>query len=605
MKRAQPFSSIGLRVFLILASIGFLIYSNVLSSPFVMDSASRIEENPDVRITEFSWTQLAPAIFGEHISKNRPVANFTFALNYYLHGDFRPGYYLFNIAIHLVNAFLLFLFVQKTMSLPSIGFDRQKAAAMAFFSALVWLVHPVHIQSVTYIVQRQNSLGALFYLSAFLFYVYGRLDTHTVRGWGKLSTALICWLLALGCKQNTIVLPYMVILYEWYFLQDLRAEWGKKAAPWVAVATAGCLLVGMLYLGPDPLSRFADLADFKNGQFTVWERGLTQFRVVVHYISLFFLPLPSRLNLDYDFPLSHSWTDPVTTLVSAFALGCLIAGAVVCARRDRVVSFSIFWFLGNLAVESSIIPLAVIFEHRTYLPFMGLSLLVIWVPVRYLPAKKALWAVGLSAVCFLSVWTYQRNALWAEEVALWSDTAEKSPKKARPRYNLAKAYAKDGNADAAIDSYRKTMDIDPDYPGARNNLAILLAEKDRTGEAEALFLKAIKQKSDTAALVNGNYAALLFRMGDETAAEPYFRESLRIDPDDAYVHCNYGLMLAKMGRNKDALFHLAQAIRLQPDMAQAYELTAAILENTGHLKGAESFRLQVQNLESAGMKPVP
>ena len=160
------------------------------------------------------------------------------------------------------------------------------------------------------------------------------------------------------------------------------------------------------------------------------ERILTQFRVVIYYLTLLAYPDPSRLNLDYDFPLSYSLLDPVSTL---FVPYCRVyKSRRLLGQKRTFLSFCILWFFGNLVIESSVIPLAIIYEHRTYMPSMFICLLAVSLGYRYIKIKWLGVALVVMVVTVFSFWTFQRNSVWRNPLALWSDCVKKSPRKARP-----------------------------------------------------------------------------------------------------------------------------------------------------------------------------
>jgi len=222
-----------------------------------------------------------------------------------------------------------------------------------------------------------SSLAALFSLLVFIGYINGRLSTDRRRSLAFYGIAIGAWVLALGSKQTAAILPFVILLYEWFLFQNLDPHWFKRGLHYFLGAVIIFLVLALIYLGSDPIAKLSALRDFSEARFTLTERLLTQFRVVVYYIGLFFFPHPSRLNLDYDFSLSHSLVDPVTTLFSALLLTGLLFAGVLTAKKYRLISFCIFWYFLNLAMESSILPLAIIFEHRTYMPFMGLALMMV------------------------------------------------------------------------------------------------------------------------------------------------------------------------------------------------------------------------------------
>jgi hypothetical protein len=280
-----------------LAIIIFLIYSSNLSGPFIFDD-SRIENNPPLHITNLSLQSLTKAGF-ESSPSTRPVSYITFALNYYFHGFHTTGYHLVNICIHVLAAIFLFLLIKTTLSLPHLQNKYAKFAWLPFAAALFWAVHPLQIQSVTYIIQRMNSLSAMFYILSLYLYAKGRLSGPGVRKWLLFTGALLAGILALGSKETAATLPFFIFLYEWYFFQDFDLSWFIKQVIPAAVLVLFFTVLVFLYLGSDPFSTI--LATYNLRDFTITQRVLTEFRVVVFYIGLLFFPHPGRLNLDHYF----------------------------------------------------------------------------------------------------------------------------------------------------------------------------------------------------------------------------------------------------------------------------------------------------------------
>ena len=354
----------------LIAGVAFVIYSNTFSVPFLFDDRPNITLNPNIQIKVFTWERVEALIKYTYRESIRIFSYFTFALNYYF-GEFDPfGYHLVNLVIHVCSGIFLYGFLYLTFNLPSL---REKYGALSYrvalFASLIFISHPVQTQSVTYIVQRMASMAGMFYLLTFMLYIKGRLSKGRRRflyfGGGFLS-----YLLGVFTKENTAILPFFIALYEFYFFQNLDlSPRGKK----VLFALIGTLLVlgvlGFLVWG----QRYIDVTieGYKFRSFTMSERVLTQFRVVLYYLTLLVLPLPSRLNLDYDFLLSKSILDPPTTLVAIVLVLGLIGYSFWTARKSPLLSFCILWYFGNLVIESSIFPLEMVFEHRLYVPAIG------------------------------------------------------------------------------------------------------------------------------------------------------------------------------------------------------------------------------------------
>jgi len=427
--------------------VTLVLYLSTIDHAFQFDDYPNITLNSFIQISKPSVNELVKAGL-EGPNPNRPVANISFALNYYFNGLEVRGYRIINIVIHLLAGFVLFNFVKTTLSIPIVRESYGDTKFIPFFTALIWLIHPLHTQSVTYIVQRMSSMAAMFFILAMLFYAKARLTPEKTTRLLFFSTSFIAGLLAFGTKQNTITLPAFIFLYEWYFFQNLRVRLSQKLFLGIIAIGFSFLFVLYLFLGSSPFNNL--ISGYGGRPFTLSERLLTQPRVVLHYISLLIFPLPSRLNLDYDFPLSHSLFSPMTTLLAILFVIALLGFAIYFIKNNRLYSFCILWFAGNLVIESSIIPLEIVYEHRTYLPSMMVILLILISLRKTVKNWKVFVACLASVSIIFSYWTYERNKVWKDELSLWTDIYKKSPDKARVNLNLGKAYMNSDKASDAI-----------------------------------------------------------------------------------------------------------------------------------------------------------
>jgi tetratricopeptide (TPR) repeat protein len=521
-------------------------------------------------------------------SKQRPIPYISFALNYYFHQYDVAGYHVVNILIHMITGILLYFFVRTTLNLPTLRSKYESYKWLPLLSTLIWIVHPLHTQSVTYVVQRMNSMAAMFYVLSLFLYVKARITEKKSKKWALFSACALSGLLALGSKENAATLPFFIVLYEWYFFQDLSKAWVKQSLKYFIGIAILIGLIALIYLGGNPWEKLGSIRDFANREFTFMERVLTQFRVVIHYVSLLIFPHPSRLNLDYDFPLSHSLTEPITTLFSMVAIAGLIGLAIYLAKKERLVSFCILWFLGNLVIESSVIPLAIIFEHRTYLPSMLVSLLAVSLGYRYI---KPQWGkvAGLCALILVimvfSLWTYERNSIWSDEITLWRDCVAKAPKKARSRVNLAFALDRKGRLQEALSHYYEALRINPDSWEAHYDLARLLVRQERIDEGISHYYEALR--------INPEFAEAHFNLGGVLIGQERFDEAIKhyykaleIRPDYAKAHRDLGIALEKQGRSKEAIDHYLEALQINPDFAEAHYSLGNALMHQGDIDKA-------------------
>jgi protein O-mannosyl-transferase len=375
----------------LIAGVAFFIYSNTFSVPFHFDDRPNITLNPNVQIKVFTWDRIEHLIKYSYRESIRVFAYFTFALNYYF-GEFDVfGYHLVNFIIHVFSGIFLYWFLYLTFNLPSL---RDKYGAVSYkaalFASLIFISHPIQTQSVTYIVQRMASMAGMFYLLTFVLYIQGRLSKGRTRFF-CFGGGVVTYLLGVFTKENAAILPFFIALYEFYFFQHLDlSPKGKK----IVGVLIGVLLflgaLGFLIWGPRYIQE--TIAGYQTRSFTMGERVLTQFRIVLYYLSLLLYPHPARLNLDYDFPVSKSILDPATTLLSMVVVLGLIGYSLWIARKRPVLSFCILWYFGNLVIESSIFPLEMVFEHRLYLPSIGPFILFALLVVKGIEEGKVRWA---------------------------------------------------------------------------------------------------------------------------------------------------------------------------------------------------------------------
>ena len=513
---------------------GIAVYWGTLDHTFQLDDKNTIWNNPFIQISSLSVDELVKAGF-ESVLHNRPVANISFALNYYFHGLEVRGYHAVNIIIHLLAGILLFYFVKITLSIPCVRDRYGSAKFIPFFTALIWLVHPLQTQSVTYIVQRMNSMGAMFFIMAMLFYVKARMTPEKKKKVLFFLTSFIACLLAFGTKENTATLPAFILLYEWYFFQDLRMKISRQQFCWIL--SIGLLLVFVLYLflGTSPLDRLT--SGYGGRPFTLSQRLLTEPRVVLHYISLLFSPHPGRLNLDYDFPLSYSLVSPMITLLSISMIIGLLGIAFYTAKKNRLYSFCILWFLGNLVIESSTIALEMVFEHRTYLPSMMAILLFVMFFHQVAKKRAVLLACLVSVTLLFSYWTYDRNKVWKDELTLWSDTHKKSPDKARPNQHFGVALSNADRVDEAVPIFERAFQL---Y------------------EQEIKLQQHVPYREKSFHLQN--LGAIYKKKGEYKKAIAYFHRALKLFYYSSKTHFHLAYCYEKIWDIETAIYHYAKAL---------------------------------------------
>ncbi|MBC2717953.1 MAG: tetratricopeptide repeat protein [Desulfobacteraceae bacterium] len=579
-----------------------MIYSNTIHSPFAFDDHPFIIKDSHIHISTLSFKNLAHAAFSGK-PRQRPFSNISFAINYYFGNDNPAGYHITNIFIHFFSGLFLFYLIRHTILLSAPVFAGSTLQAgqqdsfvfkpenIAFMATLIWFVHPLHSESVTYICQRMTSLAGMFYVLSLWLYVKGKLSTGIP---DKINHKRIIFFggcvvsggLAVLSKPNAATLPVMILLYEWFFFKDLRFDWLKRRFIWIAVVICLVCVFSIMFLGNSPVDRI--LSAYTRRDFTLSQRMLTEFRVVIYYISLIFYPHFKRLNLDYNYPLSDSFITPLTTFPALLSILGLIGMVVYSARKEPFLGFGILWFLVTLVIESSVIGLEIIFEHRTYLPSMFLIPAVVILFYRNIRPQ---WVV-IVALCLLIFFgaygTFQRNAVWQDEIRLWEDCVQKSPEKSRPHYNLGCVLVKRNLFDKTITHFSKAAQLNPGHSDTHYNLGYAMAQKELYGPAIDQFFKALVLDPDYAEAHN-NLANALSKIGRSDSALKHYREAVRLESDNAYFHTNLGKELFAQNLIDEAISHFRRSYQLKPKNLENLNKLGYSLFSRGNVDEAMSF----------------
>jgi len=575
-----------------------MIYSNTLESPFLFDDKSNIMKNYDVRMIEISLDTIKKAIWS-----NRPVSMLSFAFNYYFHKLNPFGYHLVNIFIHIIVGILLYVFLKNTFQILNKNKKEyflsrpENSSAILFLTVFIWLVHPLQTQSVTYIVQRMNSLASLFYLLAFWSYIKARLSGNKI----FFIITVISGFLALGSKEIAVTLPFFIFLYEWYFFRDLDFNWLKNQYKWMISISVLFLVSIFIFVGPNPMDKILDGYDVY--PFTMFQRVLTQFRVLILYISLIIYPNPSRMILDYNFSVSQSLFSPFTTFISMIIILAILSFAILRARKNPLVSFSILWFFGNLFIESSIVALDLVFEHRIYLPSMFIILIFVISVFKYIKLEKLSYGLLIIIISIFSVWTYQRNGVWENAFTFWQDNVKKSQNNPRPKLNLAIAMTEEGRTDEAVQLYHEIINIAPTNSKAYNNLGNVLVNMGKIDEAILYFQKGIRVKPRDAEL-NYNLGNAFLGKNDLRNAIKSFQKSIELNNNYPKAYNNLGFTLAATGRIDEAISKYYKALKIDRENTEALNNLGLAFAAQGKLDKAIIEYNKVLRIEPDNVKTI-
>jgi tetratricopeptide (TPR) repeat protein len=363
----------------------------------------------------------------------------------------------------------------------------------------------------------------------------------------------------------------MILLYRWYFFEDLSVKWLKRNAAYLVGLVILIAFVSFVYLGGGLWEEL--LKGYDRREFTLGERVLTQFRVVIFHISQLLLPLPSRLNLIHQFSTSRSLIDPISTLIAIVGIAGLVWSAIRFRKQYRLFSFCVLWFLGNLAIESTVLPLEMVFEHRLYLPMFGFALIASHLLWSSSPSRRW-WSAGVGAllIAVLTAATYQRNSIWRDPGTLWSDVVSKNPKAHRAYNNLGAHYRSQGMLSEAEAYFRHAARIKPEYAMAYSNLGDVLRERGMLPEAGASYQHSLRLGPGNA-MTHLKYGDLLKEQGEIDKAKASYMRAVAIDPNDAQSHFD----VAVLAEPHTAIEHFREALRLDPNHASAANNLAWLL----------------------------
>ncbi len=602
----------------------FTVYSNTFDAGWHLDDNTNIINREAIHLSSLDWNSLNKTFIADSGDKlYRPVVCLTLALNWYLGQEQTYGYHIVNILVHCIAACFLYLVLYHTLSLPG---SRRPAGVDVQFVALVgaslWAINPMQIQAVTYIVQRMASMAGMFYIMSLYFYLRFRSAPQTKSRLFFLIACTTAALLAVGSKQNAWTLPAALLLVEFLMVRDSR-KIGLKTVCFFGLSVTAVLLVAVLVLNLD-LTRIW-VNGYEARAFSLTERLLTEPRILTFHISQLFYPAPGRFSITHDFPLSASLLSPVSTGLSILFLVSLLMAGLFLSRKHPLSAFAIFFFFLNHLIESTIIPLELVFEHRNYLP----SMFLFAPPAIFLSRALDYWhrkTVVHVSLCILVAGlmitighaTYLRNADWKTETSLWTDAVGKAPGIWRPWHSLGHDYATRNHPREAIAlfrtalekratvnkndkylthyglgnqyhllkdypralyQYEQTARVNENFAGALNNKAAVMVDLGRISEARRLFFLAALNDPAGRPRALSNLGYLMLKDNRIQKALVYLEAAHAETPRDTLILTRLGYAYRQNGELGKALLSFRKANTIEPFnlitqlyLADVYEL---------------------------------
>ena len=551
---------------LVLAVAGTLAYRNAFGTPFVFDDLTQILQNPNIQSWDWPWSFIQ--------NNRRPFLYLTLAFNFRFDGFNPQGYHVFNIRVHILSAMMLFLLLRQPFSLTSVGqWLKKDALLLALSSALFWLLHPIHTQAVTYIIQRAESLMGLLFLTTL--YCASRYLTSRRAFWLIASgvIALFCGL----TKEVALVLPVMVLFYDRTFFSESflsairrnRFLYASLSVMWVAMI--------FLYFTTKPEEKLT--AGFGMQGMSPFLYAVNQPAVILHYLRLILWPHP--LVFDYQWPPE---VQPYLLLPSIAVVGTWIAVFLALYRWHRFLSFLCLSFFILLLPSSSIIPLKdLIFEYRLYLSLTcaavlgAVSLKIFVEKFVHSKSRKVFFVVCVALMSvILGGLTYQRNKVYVSEESLWKDVIKKQPANARAYNNLGEYWLRQGRDSWAKSCFLKSISLDQKYADVFANMATVLGKEGKTQEAIEYARDAVRIDPDFAVGYN-NLGSALSQIVRYDQAVPYFEKALALGFVREGVLINLAVALNNSGDRHGALKVLKDALQLSPSSTEIPALLNEVL----------------------------
>ena len=521
--------------FAIALAVAFEVYEPALNGPFLFD-----DQYLPFRLPNFPFDSLRAWISGV-----RPLLMFTYWINYQLSNDHTFWYHAFNVLFHVMDSALMFFVVRKILEWAQVDVVRRDV--LAVFAGALFLLHPVNSESVGYVASRSESLSALFFLGAFALFLYRRTVEIT---WTRTALVLLVFAAAVLSKEHTVILPALLLLTDYFWnppfsLTGIRRNWRL----YLPVTIGG--LLATLYVAR--LLRGATSAGFNMKEFTWYQYFFTECRAFWLYIRLFLFP--AGLRIDYDYPISRTIFEH-GAVVGLAAIVLAAGAAFYFRRRYPLAAYGFFAYVVLMAPTSSFVPIAdPVAERRLYLSMVGL-LLIVTEFLRCVDVRQPRWMAALAGVLLIAgMATYNRNFVWSDKVALWEDTAAKSPGKYRVEFQLAQAYYERGACDKALPYYERSAALN---------------------------------SNDYRLFIDWGLAYDCLNQPEQAVTKFKLAASMKAT---AHVYSQIGMVYGKQGKNAEALDALATAEKIDPSFDMTYVYRAGVRISQGNAAAAvEDFR---------------
>jgi protein O-mannosyl-transferase len=561
-------------ILFILSACVIALYYPGLDSGFILDDLYSLAGLDYVE----SEGYLQYVFSGTAGASGRPISLMTFALQH----DAWPGnpyvFKIVNLLIHIVNGSLVYFISGRLAQLTSL--TRKQAVGVQVLTCFLWLIHPMHISTVLYAVQRMAQLSTLFMLLGIANHLYLRdrfANMTGNRGLLLMGTSLgIFTVAAVFSKENGILLPLYIIVIESTILNKIVRPEKWRMWTWLFLYTP--LLILFIYL----ISRFGgNMESYQMRAFTLVERLLTEARILMDYIRYLLFPHPDAFSLFHDdYPISSGFLSPPMTLVSVITIFGTIFFSIKYRKVVPVISFSVLWFFSGHILESSYLPLELYFEHRNYLPSFGIFFMLVYALIKSLQkfnnskyilifVASYFVLVSIVSVSVINVWSnpYRQSVEWVRV----------HPESARALDNLGLFYLLHGEIDEAVKTYDEINKVFPNhiYPHLKKITITYCLKNESLTESEwkELFVKVKNAKMESyAGLAEINSLTASVNRGKCQFPDilPYMKLLLILANNTEFEQYKGGLhallsgLSIKAGDGRAALENIRESVKLTP-----------------------------------------
>ncbi|MDB4349746.1 tetratricopeptide repeat protein [Omnitrophica bacterium] len=585
--------------------IGLAVYGNSLRGEFLLDDIHLVKNNAYIK----SPSNI-PRIFTKYVGSGmkysfyRPLQIFTYLTDYSLYRLDVKGYHLSSTITHILVALCVFW----------LGYLLCNNWEASLLAGILFAVHPVHTEAVSYISGRADPLAALFMLLSFILYI----KYFVSRTIGLFIMMLLCYILALLSRENVLIFPALLLLYHYAFKRKLEV----KAFLLVLAVTLLYILIRLTALRP--------LLAGISPETTLIQRIPGFFAATANYSGLLLLPL--HLHMEHGnkvYPFIHP-----KTITGIVILCSILIYAFRKRNSDGLVFFCTLWFFLTLLPHANLFPInAYMAEHWLYLPSIGFFLILANVFGRFYQEKGSrafALALAVCLVAFYSSSTIRHNNYWKGPAVFWGKTLKYAPKSPRVHNGLGNLYYHAGENEKAIASYKKAIEVDPEHVESYTNLGIIYNSTGKDEEAIALYKKAVELNPDHAQAYNSlgiayrsigkdeeaitsynkaieinpayeeaysNLGNAYYNIGEEGKAIEFSDKAIKINPDHAEVCNNLGALYYKMGKYNEAMALFKRAVKIDPSYAKAYTNIGNLYRDIGNDEGAAAIYAKTMEMD--------